>query len=414
MASNIYHKKLGNLLESNNPIAAILGLGTNGLGIIRSLSKEGIKTIGFYNDDEKEIGRFSKYCISIRCPHISEEENLLQFLIEFGNKLKTKAVLFAESDDYVLFISKNEKLLHQYFLFNLPERNVLVKIINKKEFYKICEELDILYPKTYYFDTYEELSISNDIKYPCIVKPIFTKLFVDKFNKKILLVNSKKELLETCSSLVFKEIMIQEIISGKDDSIYFCGAYFGLDYQPKGVSLGRKIRQSSRFGVTSLAESISDEFLLNLSITTLQKLKFRGLCDMEFKKDPEDNKYKIIEINARTGLWHALCTISGVNLCAIAFYDLTGMKYNVISYNQKTLRWINELGDLLLSFRLFKTGELSFKSWITSLKGVRSFAIFKINDPMPFLFLFLNIMKRFMIKSCFFWREKGQDYRNIF
>lgn len=88
--------RLKSLTMYKSPIAVILGLGINGLGIIRSLSEESIKTIGFYHD-HKEIGRYSKYCIPIKCPHINEGEKLLYFLIDFGSKLKRKAVLFTYS-----------------------------------------------------------------------------------------------------------------------------------------------------------------------------------------------------------------------------------------------------------------------------------------------------------------------------
>ncbi len=391
------------------PTAVILGLWVNGLGIIRSLAKEGIKTVGFYQDN-REIGRFSRYCIPIRSPDINEEEKLLQFLIDFGNKIKRRIVLFAESDDYILFISRNREILGRYFLFALPERNLLEKIVNKKEFYRTCEVLGIPYPKTYYFSTMEELSrISSNIGYPCIIKPALTRLFEDRFNKKVLLAESQRELLKICKSVndMFEQIMIQEVISGKDDTIYFCGAYFGLDAKPKGVSLGRKIRQyPPGFGVTSLAESISDGFLLDLSISTLKKMKFKGLCDIEFKKDPRDNKFKIIEINARTGLWHTLCTASGVNLCAIAFYDLTNYdptkkRHIQVIYNQRRIRWINEELDIGASYRYFKRGDLSLNAWITSLKGIRSLAISRISDPAPTFFLFLMLMKHFTKKFFF-------------
>ena len=56
--------------------AVVLGLDVNGLGHVRSLALTGIKVIGIYTD-YKEVGRFSKLCISIKFPNIKEDrENL--------------------------------------------------------------------------------------------------------------------------------------------------------------------------------------------------------------------------------------------------------------------------------------------------------------------------------------------------
>ncbi len=73
-------KKLENMFQYDSPSALVLGIGVNGLGIIRGLAQEGIKTIGLYNSNE-EAGRFSRFSIPIRCPDVNNEEKLLHFLL---------------------------------------------------------------------------------------------------------------------------------------------------------------------------------------------------------------------------------------------------------------------------------------------------------------------------------------------
>ena len=45
---------------------------------------------------------------------------------------------------------------------------------------------------------------------------------------------------------------------------------------------------------------------------------------MEFKRDPRDGGYKLMEINARHWLWHSLAAACGVNLSYVAYRDAIG------------------------------------------------------------------------------------------
>ena len=62
--------------------SAVLGLSLTGLGVIRSLGREGIDIFGFDYLKEKQDGFYSKYVKSILCPHpIYRPRELSDFLI---------------------------------------------------------------------------------------------------------------------------------------------------------------------------------------------------------------------------------------------------------------------------------------------------------------------------------------------
>jgi predicted ATP-grasp superfamily ATP-dependent carboligase len=53
---------------------------------------------------------------------------------------------------------------------------------------------------------------------------------------------------------------------------------------------------------------------------------------------------------------------------------------------------VKEDSDLISFVRLRRAGELDFRSWVRSLKGVDEGATFAISDPLPFLTAMLMVV----------------------
>ena len=99
---------------ANNP-ALILGMFETGLGVGRSLGRQGIKVFGF--DHKKDIGFYSKYIKAKLCEHpIYNENKLVQQLIDYSKSQAQKPVIFITSDYFLYFFAKNYYLLAHWFL----------------------------------------------------------------------------------------------------------------------------------------------------------------------------------------------------------------------------------------------------------------------------------------------------------
>ena len=59
----------------------------------------------------------------------------------------------------------------------------------------------------------------------------------------------------------------------------------------------------------------------------LQELRYHGVSQVEFKRDPRDGRFCLMEVNARHWMWHSLAAASGVNLSLAAYRDVTGHPY---------------------------------------------------------------------------------------
>ena len=388
-------KYKGFIKNANKPIAFVLGIGGTGLGVIRSLGRRGIPVIGL-DPNPRPIGFFSRYCNGFVCPDPEkEEEEYIEFLLSLGEQLNTKGVLIPTADLDVLAISKHRNKLERYYKLPMAKLEVIEKLVNKREFYKTLGKLEMPHPKTYFLNDISKVKqISKEIKYPYIIKPIFSHNFAKEFGDKVFQVNSDNELINAYNRATSSghEVVIQEVIPGSDTNLHLVGAYLNYASEPLGIFTFRRIRQYPHvFGNGALCVSVWIPEIAELCTTFLKKIKYHGIIDAELKRDPRDNKFKFIEINPRTGWQNRLAARCGVDLPYIAYMDAIGRSVEKVISNKEGVKWLYMFDDLRSSFRSMSKGELSFTEYINSLKGEKEYAIFAWDDPLPFFVSLFNL-----------------------
>lgn len=367
------------------------GSSSNCLGTAKSLHQKGIKVIkltprNWYN---------SKTCESVICKSIpNEPANLLEFLIKIGKKFTHKNVLFPSSDNSLIFISKNKEELENYFELVASPWEITAKIVDKSKTFDEAKKLGIPFPRTFVPEDMNEVNkISHKIEYPCLIKPAHSHVFIKKYGKKLLRVNSAKALVEQCNFLKSKEnkIVIQEEIPGSDDKVYSFNAVFNQDSKPLAVFLGQKLRQyPPNFGVGTLTKSVWNQKLAEVGVRLLKGMKFSGIAAVEFKKDERSGEFKLLEINGRSWSWNYLATFCGMNMPHIAYCDLVDKKQEELtelSCNYKLgLKWLH-IGNDVRSFILKRQNdEITLSDWTRSiLNRHKTYAFLSVRDPYPFL-----------------------------
>lgn len=185
-----------------NSAAIVLGASTNGLGVIRSLGREGIRVIGV-DSNPHAPGLASRFCepLLARDPSV-DPQALLKSLMDLGSKLSFKGVLYPTSDAYVLFASRFREQLSRYFLFAIPSEEVLECIVNKRKLYELAESLGVSYPATHFPGTIEEVvAIKDEIEFPAFIKPYYSHLWRKAFRNKGFIVDNPIQLVK-----VFTEV----------------------------------------------------------------------------------------------------------------------------------------------------------------------------------------------------------------
>lgn len=367
--------------------AVILDLSANGVGIIRSLAKKGIKVYAFDTKKPYKIGK-SRLATCGICPSpLTEEKKLLDFLIDLSKKIGSKPVLYTGADDYVQFISKNRDELLKYFLFLFPDDSLIEQVLDKNKTYELAIKHNIPCPRTYVVDNKEELEDAiSTLDFPCILKPVLGHEFRKKINKKAIVFENPEELrseypfYRECGQLI-----IQELIPGDNQCFYKVATFYDDNMNLLGLfSLQKNHQFPAEFGTGAHIVSKRVPELIDVCVPFFEEIKLKGIGMAEFKKDPRDGTYKFIEINPRFWLTHSLTGPSGIDFVYMYYLYLTNQNPEPRLNQIDGIKWIYLVRYYLTFLQKKRKSEMTFKDFYQGLQGQKEFALFAWNDPMPF------------------------------
>jgi D-aspartate ligase len=119
--------------------------------------------------------------------------------------------------------------------------------------------------------------------------------------------------------------MVQELIPGGDGELYTVGSYIAADGTVLGLFSGRKLRQTPPgVGTCRVGEAVWVDEVVDAALRLLTAFGFHGVSQVEFKRDPRDERFKLMEINPRLWQWHGLAAALGVDFARITYLDLVG------------------------------------------------------------------------------------------
>ncbi len=381
---------------SRYPPAVVTYMSYSGLGIVRSLGRQGIPVYAL-DPNPKQIGMNSRYCQSKICPSVESNENEhIEYLISLSKTLGEKPVLFPTGDNTVLCYAKYENILEDFFLFTGPQHSTIEKLTTKDALYRTAVEFNVPVPVTYIPNSLSEVrEIATKISYPCIIKPVRSDSWHRESIRKILggwgkviVISKSSELLSFYSRIAVYDpnVIISEVIPGDDSDLFYFVFYISKTHKVLGHFAGRKLRLNPiHFGSASFVESVYEEELERISIKFLKDIGYNGLGGMEFKLDSRDGKFKLIEFNTRFGLWDVLGTRCGVNLAYIAYCDTIGKRVSSNLSYRTGIKWLSTSLDFNAFLDYRKEGSISLLGWLRSTLGKKQWAVFAWDDIIPFL-----------------------------
>jgi len=397
--SNLDKKDLKKYYTSRKNVAVILGLQQiTALNTVRSLAEMHVPVIGITSDPRHPCAR-TRFAEKVFCRNINSLD-LIDTLIELGKRFNKKAFLLPTSDPQVHLISENREVLTPYYYMAFPSKDVVELLLHKDRFSVYAQENNLPIPKTLNVQRESSLKeVIEDISFPCVLKPFdktpeWGKHFSDD---KILLVDTRKKLAALLPEILrwIDRLLVQEWIEGEDKDVYFCLMYFDENSKPKATFGGRKLRQWPPYtGNTAIAEACYVEEVIRQSIELFKSVRYHGIGSVEYKLDKRDGKYKIMEPTVgRPNLQSYLSVTGGINLNYIAYCDKCNVPMRHLDEVQNPgtkVKWVNEFADLESARFYKKKHKLNNMTWIKSLNGKKSYALWILNDPLPFLLTIAN------------------------
>jgi len=369
-----------------------------GLDIARSLGPRGIPVYGV-DAHPDAVGRFSKYLRFVRSPNPERDEaSYLQFLVDLGKKLG-RAVLFPLSDMHVLLGSRHRDVLGQYYDYIMPEHEMMERLTTKDGLRAAAQDVNLPTPKTVPVNGTRSIEeVAAEVSYPAILKPTestywhtpeFTSLLRQGLlqgRAKVVLCHDPDELVAAYQRIAAHDsrLVVQEVVPGEDSRLAYIAFYLDRNSRPLGVFAGKKLRViPTGFGSASYVRSFHDPELEAVAMELLTASCYQGLGGLEFKKDPRDGTYKLIEFNTRFGMWDGLGARCGVDLAYLAYQDALRQPVEPQLAYRDDVIWVDWQRDLRAALDYRRKGELSMWQWLGSLRGEKMWAIYSRDDWRP-------------------------------
>lgn len=367
----------------------VIGGDYQGLGVARSLGRHGIPVCVI--DDEISIARSSRYVNAvIRVRDLREEASLLDALAIARRSLGLSGwVLFPTRDETVAAVAANRDVLLSHFRVPVPDLVSIRRAWDKRETYRLAEQLRIPIPRTWFPRTEADLD-AIEAYAPNVVKPAIKEHFFYASGAKAWRADTKAQLVSSfrkAAEIVGEgEVIVQEMIPGGGEEQFAYCAFFRDGYAVASMTVCRRRQHPSDFGrASTYVETIDLPELAEPSVRFLRAIGYYGLVELEYKRDPRDGAFKLIDVNARTWGYHTLGLPAGVDFPYLLFRDQLGAQVTE-AHARPGVRWIRLATDIPNAVRDIRAGTLRSRDYLRSLRGVDTEAVFSVRDPLPTLY----------------------------
>lgn len=367
----------------------VIGCSLTGYMVIRALANRNLHIIAM-TYEKRDVAQLSRYVSEVvQSPHPGDEEQFIACLIQNADRW-AGALILETADSTAIPLSKNKELLSKYYRIVTPDWDVLKIFVEKEKTYALAKQHGIPHPKSIPLHRMKDIEEISEILYPCILKPVLSSPFTDRFHVKNFEVNNERELEEKFKLCLDAGIsmILQEIIPGPDSNIYKMHGY--INSQGKLVSkfFFRKLRQHPpQFGIARVGISMErypDVERLTEKLLTLAN--YRGYFSNEFKLDPRDGQLKLIENNCRMPRSGMLPVACGVNYPWLIYQDLVLNQQSDITEYKVGTYWIDFWTDLYDSLFRRKKEEIRLRDYLGPyFARNKVFSDLNFEDLKPFL-----------------------------
>jgi D-aspartate ligase len=368
------------------PGAVVLGGDFNGLAIVRSLGRRGIPVCVI--DDETSIARASRYAThAVKVPSLRDDAAVVDAVLQIGRRLGLDGwVLYPTRDEIVAAVSRRRTVLEPQFVISTPTWSRVRWAWDKRNTYRRAADRGIPVPRTWAPRDVHELG-GLPVSYPVVIKPAIKEHFIYYTKAKAWRADDLAQLearFEKARAFLGEgEVMVQEFIPG-DGRHQFAFCSFFKHSRSLGTMVVRRRRQHpAEFGrASTFVETVDLPELEAMSVEFLRSIDFYGLAELEYKRDPRDGVFKLLDFNARCWGYHGLGARAGVDFPALLFQDLAG-RAPCERRAEVGVRWIRLITDVPTAALEIARRQLTVRGYLRTLVATDVESVFSRDDPLP-------------------------------
>ncbi len=358
----------------------VLGGNLGALGVVRSLAA-GDMPIFVVDKESGGVAAWSRFSRFINLRSLSGKD-LVQGLIDASIRIGGRPVLIMTTDSDVNTVSAFRSELEPYFRFTLPASEMVHKLYDKAQFQTLAEREGLSIPRGVILSNPSDLELILELNPPLVIKPADKAPLVSNLeNDRPVRVDTPAEAYRITLRMMERagRVAVQEWIEGDDSDIYF--SLFVCDAEGKVVAMfsGRKlVCDPPEVGITAIciaAPEIHEE-LTHLSRQFIERVGYKGIGGLEFKRDRRSGRLVITEPTVGRIDWQEeIATLCGINLPLAAYCAETGMPYKESARQTSGVMWRSSVVHRLPS-GIAPPGA--------SLRD----GYFRLNDPLPGLYYY--------------------------
>jgi predicted ATP-grasp superfamily ATP-dependent carboligase len=308
-------------------------------------------------------------------------------------------VIFACNDSAVAFIARHRRELARHYILDDSTADLQLAMLDKLETLTLAQAAGVDTPRFWQVERPDQLdAIEGALAYPVIIKPLHSHLFQARFGgRKYLTANNGAEARSALERVreAGLEAMLCEWIPGPDHLLASYYTYIDGDGTPLFHFTKRVIRRFPKNeGLASYHITDWDGEVAELGSRFLTGINFRGLGNVEFKRDVRDGRLKLVECNPRFTAPQELFVRCGLDIASLIYDRLIGLPAPPAVFYKHGIRLWYPIRDFQAFQQLRTMNELTFRQWLKSIWHRQAFPFFQPADPLPSIVPAILAIKR--------------------
>ena len=381
------------------------------LGAIRSLGRAGVPVYGVH-EDRLAPASLSRYLTGrfIWTAASEDPDELLGGLLAMADTIGRQAILLPTDDRAAVFIAEHGAELRRAFRFPAQPDTSPRQLADKLELYRICRDAGIASPDiTIPASRADVIEFAKQTSFPIMVK--LSEGSIRRQGLAMLAAGmrptsiawTRTELLDLYKRAEQHEagpVLLQTYLPAGEDWIVhgYCNEASECLVGFTGVKL-RSYPPGS--GGTTFGVCRSNLALLQQAQALCRKLGYRGIMDMDWRLDPRDGRYNLLDFNPRLGAQFRLFVDDhGVDVVRAMHLDLTGRAVPR-GVQPEGRAFMAEQFDVLAVLAARRRGELTLREWRTSARSPAELELGWLDraDPVPAAMLAVRSLVRLAAKA---------------
>jgi predicted ATP-grasp superfamily ATP-dependent carboligase len=302
-----------------------------------------------------------------------------------------RMVLVPCSDGWASAVRALPPELTERFPASIAPLEALHGLIDKGAFAELLRAFDLPHPPTHAITSEcDILRLPPALFERAFLKPCSSHEFLRRFDRKAFRIKDRDEALARWreAHAAGLPMVLQEYIPGPPTAHYFVDGFIDRQGEVRARFARRRLRMDPPdFGNSTYMVSVPLEEVEG-AVRALDRLlvgiHYRGIFSAEFKLDPRDGEFKMLEVNCRAWWYVGFATDCGVNVCDLAYRDALGMPIESVTRYPAGRRCVYPHHDWRSwthsSDRSFVALLRTLASWVGA-----SQPIFRWDDPLPSL-----------------------------